>query len=162
MLGFSALAMPAASFAAGINLYNGGLGQIAGDMQTFGVAVCNGGPKAVSQSAPVSVAVGGQTAYIVSMFPIKAGVCAYSYLTYGQLGMASGGTYSVTVTIDPARTVITNANNQAVYKVAVPAVKVSAAAPAVAGKEETANANAQSGNFFNMLGGWLSDLFGGK
>ncbi len=156
--GVAALALPLAVLAAGVNLYNGGLGQVAGDMQNFGVAVCNGGAKAVTQAVPVTVAVGGQTATVTSASSIQPKACAYSYLTYGALSMRTGKTYSVTVTIDPVRTLISNSNNQTVYSITVPG----AAAALNGGQNQTANVNAQSGDFFSMIKNWFSNLFGGQ
>jgi hypothetical protein len=158
LAGLSALLLPAASFAATVNLYNGGFGQIASNAQNFGVAICNGGTKAVTQSVPVTVATLGQTATVASAPSIAAGSCTYGYLAYAQLGMQPGNTYSVTVTIDPARTVISNKNNQAVYSITVP--KLAAANGSAA--NGTANVGTQSGNFFSIIGNWLSSLFGGK
>lgn len=153
-LGFSAVALPAAAFAAGAgtpNLYNGGFGQIAGNTQDFGVAVCNGGAATVTQAVPVSVAVGGQTANILSPAPLKPGACAYSYLTYSQLGMQAGASYSVTVTVNGA--------SQAVYRITVPGGAAAGAATLNAANG-TANANAQFGDFFTMMQNWFKGMFG--
>jgi hypothetical protein len=65
--------------------------------------------------------------------------------------MQAGNTYTVTVTIDP--------KHVATYSVVVPGVTPVAA---VATANGTADVNAQSGNFFTMIGNWLSSLFGGK
>lgn len=157
--GVAAFALPAVMFAAGVNLYNGGFGQIAGNTQKFGVAVCNGGTQTVTQSVPITVAVGGQTATAVSAPPIKPKACAYSYLTYSALNMQAGKTYSVTVTIDPGRTLISNSNNQTVYGVTVPGAP--AAANAVS-PSQTANVNVQSGNFFSVIANWFTSLFHGQ
>ena len=159
VIGLSAVVIPAVSLAAGVNLINGGFGQIASNPQRFGIAVCNAGKTVVNQTVPVSVAVGGQSVTITSATPINAGACTYSYLTYSQLNMQAGAPYSVTVTIDPARTIIANKNNQTVYNITVP--KAPAASPATnPAANQTANASAQSGNFFTMLGNWLMGLFG--
>lgn len=156
ILSFATLVLPAVSFAAGINLYNGGFGQIAGDTQNFGVAVCNGGEKTVDQPALVSVAVAGQTAAVLSASPLPQGSCGYSYLNYSQLGMQAGGTYSVTATIDPGHTLISNSNNQAVYRITVPR-NLTITIPA---SNETAIVNTQSGDFFTMLANWFTNIWG--
>lgn len=163
VLGLSAVLLPvAASFAAtGVDLYNGGFGQAADNTQGFGVAVCNGGTKTVAQSVPVSVAVGGQTATTLSASSIKPSGCEYSYLNYSDLAMQAGKTYSVTVTIDPGRTLISNTNNQATYAVTVPGTPV-AVAPSENAAHETANVNFQSGDFFSMVFDWLKGFFGGQ
>lgn len=158
LAGSAAVIMPAAAFAAGATLTNGGLGQIASDPSHFGVAICNTGKTAMNQSVPVTVALNGKTVTVTSANTVKAGACAYSYLTYGELGMQAGQSYSLTVTIDPAHTMIANANNQATYAVTVPQVPGTAAA----GAPQTANVNAQSGNFFTMIANWLAGIFSTK
>lgn len=159
VVGLAAVVLPAASLATGLNLTNGGFGQVANNPQSFGVAICDAGKTAVSEAVPVTVAVGSQTANITSASPIKAGGCAYSYLTYSQLGMQPGTAYSVTVTIDPARTMIVNANNQTVYSITVPGSSAAAAQATTPAVAQTANANAQSGDFFSAIVNWLSGLF---
>jgi hypothetical protein len=153
--GLTAILIPAATFAAGISLNNGGVGQVASNPSQFGISVCNNGSAAVTQSVPVSVSVNGQTATVQSAAPIAGGACAYAYLDYSQFGMQAGNTYSASVTIDPQKTAITNSDNQASYSVAVPG----AGAQGTAG---TADVNAQSGNFFTMIFNWFAGLFGGK
>jgi len=154
------LASASVSLAAGAILRNGGLGQIAGNIQNFGVAACNGGTKAVSQSVPISVVSNGATVGILSASPIGAGACTYSYLSYSQFGMQAGKTYPVTVTIDPAHTLATNKDNQTIYSVTVPGVPAASAESADQAKA-TADANAQSGSFFSMMGNWLTGLLKG-
>jgi hypothetical protein len=156
-VGLSALVLPALSLVASINLQNGGLGQLANNVQNFGVAVCNGGASAVNQSVPVSVSASNQTASVLSASSIAKGACTYSYLSYAQLNMQPGSTYTVVVTIDPNRTVISNSNNQTSYTVTVPG----AIAQAPSSANGTANVGVQSGNFFSMLLNWLVGLFGG-
>lgn len=156
IIGLTVLAIPAASFAASVTLTNGGLGQVASNPSQFGVAVCNGGTKAISQSVPVSVSVNGQTANISSTASIAAGSCQYSYVPYSELDMQAGKTYSVSATIDPQKTLITNSNNQATYSVTVPGAQSAATQPEMA---NTADVNAQSGNIFTAFWGWLTRLF---
>jgi hypothetical protein len=156
LLSVAALALPALSLAASVTLTNGGLGQIAGNTQNFGVAVCNGGSATVSQSVPVAVTVGSQTGSILSASSIKAGACAYSYLAYSTFGMQAGNTYSVAVTIDPQHTVITNTNNQTTYSVTVPGNAVAQAPGANA--NGTADVSAQSGNWLSAFWNWLTHL----
>lgn len=158
VLGGSAVALvvgagllAASAFAAGVTLTNGGLGQVATNHQQFGVAVCNGGKASVAQSVPVSISANGVTVSVASVAPIAAGQCAYTYVTYSGLNMAAGGTYSVSATIDPNHTVITNSNNQASYTVAVPAASVAA---------QTSGAG-QSGNFLAVIGTAFSNFFSG-
>ena len=150
------------ALAAGINLNNGGLGQIASDPSRFGVAVCNGGKSVVTQSVPVSVSVGGQTTSLSSPTPIQVGSCSYAYATYGQLGMQSGKSYSISVTIDPQHTTISNTNNQATYTVQVPGAIRTTAQTETGTSGGTANVNAQSGNIFTTIFNWFAGLFGGK
>jgi hypothetical protein len=150
IIGFAAVAIPAASFAAGIVLTNGGLGQVASNPSQFGVAVCNGGSATVNQSVPISISVNGQTTTISSAASIAPGACQYSYTSYAQFSMQSGKTYSANVTIDPQKTLITNNTNQASYSVTVPG----STQPA-----PTADVNAQSGNFFADFWHWLVSLF---
>lgn len=160
LLGASTIAlMTATALAAGANLYNGGFGQVSGNTQNFGVAVCNGGTKAVTQSVPVSVTVNGSSAQVFSASSIEAQKCEYSYLSYGQLGMQAGKSYEVSVTIDPQRSFISNTNNQTSYGVTVPAAQT---AQTNAATNETANANAQSGNIFSAILNWIIHLFGGQ
>ncbi len=155
---FTALALltPALSLAAGVVLSNGGFGQAAGNPQNFGVAVCNHGTETVTQSVPVSVTVGDRSTSIMSGAPIKAGSCSYSYLPYAPLAMEAGHTYIVAVAVDPNHSIITNTDNQVSYDVTVPN---SPSAAAGASSAQSANVNAQSGNFFTMLLDWLSRLF---
>jgi hypothetical protein len=157
IIGLAALAIPAASFAAGVVLTNGGLGQVAANPSQFGVAACDGGTKTVNQSVPISITVNGQSATISSAASIAPGACEYSYIPYSQLGMQAGQTYSVAVTIDPQKTLISNSNNQATYSVTVPG-GLAAAANSAAGAN-TADVNAQSGNIFASFWHWLTNLF---
>lgn len=152
----SAIALPLVSMAATSDLTNGGLGQSAGNMQSFGVAVCNSGGKATTQSVQISVTANGETVTIPSAASIKPGACAYSYLDYSQLGMQTGGTYTVTATLDTSHV--------ATYSVTVPGgnPKPVAVAGTNANVKGTANVNAQSGNFFTDIANWFSALFGGK
>ncbi len=160
LLGASTIALMAATaFAAGVNLYNGGFGQVSGNTQSFGVAVCNGGTKTVTQSVPISVNVNGASAQVYSASSIAAGKCEYSYLSYSQLGMQAGKSYEVTVTIDPTRTVIANTNNQTTYSITVPAAQT---AQATNGANGTANVNTESGNIFSAIIHWFASLFGGQ
>ena len=145
----AALAVAGSAFAAGTILSNGGLGQVAGNTQSFGVAVCNGGTATVAQSVPISVTSNGQSASVPSNAPIAPGVCTYSYVNYNALNMSAGGTYSVNVTIDPSHTVISNTNNQANYSVTVPGGPV-AVAP------ET---NAQPVGFIAVIGAAFANFF---
>lgn len=145
------------AFAATLTLTNGGLGQIAANPQQFGVAVCAGAEKGLSQSVPVSVTVNGKSASISSASSIAAGNCGYSYLPYSQLGMQAGQTYSVDVVIDPQHTVSSNGNNESVYSVTVPGQ----AAPVAVqpSKNLTANISTQFANPITVLWNWLGDLY---
>jgi hypothetical protein len=71
--------------------------------------------------------------------------------------MQAGQTYSVSVTIDPTHSVISNTNNQATYSVTVPATATAAATTTT--NNGTANVNAQSGNFFTAILHWFESLF---
>lgn len=169
-------AIPAASFAAGVVLRNGGLGQAASNESQFGVAVCNGGTVAVTKSVPVSIAANGKSASVTSASAIAPGACEYSYVSYSQFAMRAGATYSVAVTIDPQKTLITNSDNQASYSVTVPgssSLGSAAPHPSVAptglatvqpspASANTANVNQQSGNIFAALWHWVLGLFGIK
>lgn len=151
-----AVAYAGIAFAAGINLYNGGLGQVASNPSQFGVAICNGGKATVAQSVPVAVAVNGQTMTLSSPSSIAASACSYIYSNYSQFGMQAGKSYSVAVTIDPQHTAITNSNNQATYSVQVPSATVGAQ---TANGADTADVNSQSGNIFIGFWNWLRSLF---
>jgi len=140
VLGMAAIAIPAASFAATATLKNGGVGQVAGNTASFGVAVCNKGSKVVTASVPVTVTVNGASTEVSSAPSIAAGACAYTYVSYASLGMQPGKTYSATVTI--------NGGDTASYTITVPGTQPS----------QTADVGAQAGGFW----AWLSHLFGGK
>lgn len=148
---FLAVLVPAVSVAASITLTNGGLGQVASNPSQFGVAVCNGGSVAITQSVPVTVSVNGQVANISSAPSIAVGACEYSYIPYSQLDMQVGQTYSAIVTIN------NNANGQATYSVTVPGAPSAAAAKPSAAN--TADVNAQSGNIFTSFWNWLTHLW---
>ena len=156
LVGFSAIALSAAvAFAAaGTGLYNGGLGQVAGNTQSFGVAVCNGGAKALTQPVPVSIMVNGLAITTISASPIAAGSCAYSYVAYSSFQMSPGKAYQVAVAIGSSK-------QPATYLITVP-TNTAATAPVVHGADQTANANTQSGDFFSIMGNWLKGLLGGK
>jgi CARDB len=149
IVAFSAiLFLPTLSaFAAGITLTNGGLGQAASTPNQFGVAVCNTGATALSQSVPVSVTVNGQSQTISSASSIAVGACAYAYLPYSQFNMQPGTSYTAQVVIDPGATVISNTNNSASYSITVP------------GTPATADVSAQSGNIFIAFWNWFKGLF---
>lgn len=151
-LGLSVFAFPATIVFAASRpvLTNGGLGQVAANPDSFGVAVCNGGTQTLTQSVPVSVTTNGQTASVSSAASIKAGGCEYSYLAYSQLGMQAGGTYSVTVTID--------SKDKATYDITIPSSPV-AVAPVATPVQATANVSDQSGNFFSTIFNWFANLF---
>lgn len=160
-LALAAAVIPAMSFAAGMTLVNGGLGEVASQPSSFGVSICNQGATALTTPVPVLVTSNGESATVNSMAPIAPGACAYSYLAYGQLGMTAGNTYSVIVTIDPNDTVIANTTAQtASYSVTVPGTQT--AQTQNAGDMGTANVNAQSGNFFSAIWGWFVGLFSGR
>jgi hypothetical protein len=147
--------IPALTASAGsIVLVNGGFGQLAGNSQNFGIAICNQGTNALNHAVPVTVSTGEKTVNISSVPSIKAGGCEYSYLAYKDLGMKAGNTYSVVVTIDPQHSVISNTTNKTTYSAVVPAGVASA------GSKATANASAQSGNFFAAIWNWIVSLFG--
>lgn len=156
-LGVISIALSVATAFAAVKpaLTHGGLGQIAGDTQNFGVAVCNSGTKAVAQAASLSVNANGRTVTVNSAAPINAGACTYTYLSYAQFGMEQGRTYPVAVTIDG------NTGGQATYSLAVPTTSQAAAVKAAAA-QATADVNVQSGNFFSMIANWFSGLFGGR
>ncbi len=156
IIGLAAL-LPAASFAASAVLKNGGLGQVASNQTQFGVAVCNGGSVGISQSVPVSVSTNGETATVSSVAPIASGACEYSYVPYGQLGMQAGQTYSVVVTIDPAKTLVAK-SDEATYSVTVPGGQA-AVNPQTGTSANTADVNAQSENIFAIFWHWLTSLF---
>ena len=148
--GWGALAFSA--FAASVVLTNGGLGQIAGNTQSFGLAVCNGGAVTIAQSVPILVSVNGTTATITSAASIAPGVCEYSYANYNQLGMVAGQTYSVNTTIDPNRTLISNSNNQATYSITVPAAQTAAVTTG-------GNTTTGSTNFLGSIGAIFTNFF---
>jgi hypothetical protein len=102
-------------------LVNSGLGQKAGDVTSFGVAICNKGTQALG-SAPVTVT-GNSHSLTVMTGALSQGSCGYSYIAYSDLGMTSGKTYLVVVTIDPNHTVVGDAD-QATYTVTVPSGQV--------------------------------------
>lgn len=137
------------AFAAGVVLTNGGLGQAAANQQSFGIAVCNGSAVAINKTVPVTVSANGITIPMVSAPSIAAGQCAYSYVNYNQFNMKAGQSYTVAVTIDPNKTVITNANNQATYTVAVPNQQ---------GTTTAANSSA-NGNFIAVIGSAFANFF---
>lgn len=107
-------------FAANMTLTSGGLGHQGGDVLTFGFAVCNGGATALTTSVPVTVSANGVVVNTESPAPIAPGACEYAYLPYASFNMTGGETYSVNVTVDPNKTVISNTNNQSSYTLAVP------------------------------------------
>ena len=131
------------AFAAGVVLTNGGLGQVAGNTTSFGLAVCNGGTKAISQSVPVAVSANNQTVTISSAASIQPGACEYSYANYADLGMVAGQTYSVSVTI--------NSTSQANYSVTVPSAQTAEATPAAT--------NPQPTDFLGSIGAVFMNFF---
>jgi hypothetical protein len=145
-----AVAVPVASFAASLVLTNGGLGQVASNPSQFGVAVCDGGSAAVSQSVPVTVTANGQTATLSSANSIAIGACQYSYVSYSQFNLQAGQTYPVAVSI--------NGGAQANYSMTVPG-GTTAAATQPAPTANTADVNAQSGNIFTAFWHWFVNLF---
>jgi hypothetical protein len=149
-VGFLAVVLPALSLAAGVTLTNGGLGQVAGNASSFGVAVCDGGKSALTASVPVSVTANGVSISTNSASNIAAGACEYTYVPYSQFNMQAGNTYTVNVTIDSNHATITNTNNQTSYSVTVPSSATAAG---------TADVSAQSGNIFTSFWHWLTNLF---
>jgi hypothetical protein len=157
-IGVSAImlfAWAASSFAAGLDLVNGGLGQVATNPQQFGIAVCDKGSQPVSASLPIAVDTNGQMETISSAASIAAGQCEYSYLDYSQLNMQPGQSYSVNVTIDPQHTEISNSDNSATYSVTVPG-KMSATQT---GAGLTANASNQLSSPIAAFFNWFFGLF---
>lgn len=154
IFGFSILLLApmVPAFAASVVLTNGGLGQVAGNTQSFGIAVCNKGTQALGQSVPLSVSAAGQVAAIESTAPTPAGSCSYTYVNYSQFGMTAGQTYTVTVTIDPQHTLTSNANNQATYDVTVPGTSAQA-------ETETQTAASGNNNLLAYLGSVLVNFF---
>ena len=114
------LMAPSASFAASIDIINGGIGQVSSNPQQFGVAVCNEGDETLTSALPITVTVADQTVTTSSTAPIDAGQCLYTYLDYSQFNMQPSQTYSVDVVIDPQHTVVSNTNNEATYSVIAP------------------------------------------
>jgi hypothetical protein len=110
--------------ASGIVLINSGLGQKSGNVTNFGVAVCNNGTGNLAQAVPIRITANGQTGTVSSPAPLQAGSCGYSYISYATFNMSRGQTYSVAVTIDPNRTVVSNTNTQAAYSITVPSGRV--------------------------------------
>src|SRR5665213_526323 len=100
----SLMSVAGVTVAASVVLTNGGLGQVAGNTQSFGLAVCNNGKQAVMQPVPVLVSANGMATTISSASSIQPGVCQYSYANYSDLAMMAGQTYAVSVTIDPGHT----------------------------------------------------------
>jgi hypothetical protein len=121
----SLLVVVAPAFAAsGAVLSHAGVGQKAGDVTTFGIAVCNNGDQQISQSVPISARANGRTVSTYVNGPLNAGACAYSYLSYDMFGMVGGQTYSVLVDIDPQHSITQSVEPQAAYSVAVPSGQV--------------------------------------
>lgn len=141
--------VPAFALAAGNALVNGGLGQSAGNVSNFGLAVCNHGTTKILQPATLTVTVNGQIANISSPSPVSAGACAYTYIPYAQFNMEAGISYDVTVALD--------GGNPSTYSVTVPGTPPATQAPAT----QTANTSAQSGGFFRMIVDWFANLFKG-
>jgi hypothetical protein len=112
---FAVFGMALSASAAGVILTNGGFGQRSGETAHFGFAVCNGGTVAFSGNVPVTVSANNitQTITVASSIPVAS--CTYSYLPYATFNMVPGYTYSVSVTIDPQHSVITNTDNQITY-----------------------------------------------
>ena len=147
ILAFSAFT----AMAAGYTLTNGGFGQVAGNNDSFGIAVCNGGKQATTQAVPVSVSANGATVTVSSASSIAPGKCEYTYLQYSQLSMAAGNTYDVAVTIDPSHTLSANANNSASYNITVPGAPVAAA--------QSEGTTSGSGNFLATIGSAFAHFF---
>ncbi len=148
---FAVSAMP--SFAATFILMNGGLGQAVSNPQQFGVAVCNNSGQTLSAAVPVAVTVGSESATVSAPAPITAGNCQYAYVSYSQLGMQAGTTYTVSVVIDPQHTVSSNAD-ATTYSATVPTQV------AVGNNGSlTANAGAQLSNPLMAVWNWLVHLF---
>jgi hypothetical protein len=147
------------AFAATFTLTNGGLGQTVANTQQFGVAVCNKSTANLTQSVPIVVTTNGESATISSASTIQAGSCEYSYLPYSQLGMKSGETYSVNVTIDPQNSVISNSDNATVYNVTVPGQAMVAANNTPTQPNLTANIASQFANPLVSLWNWLGDFY---
>lgn len=145
------------AFAASFDLTNGGLGQAALNPQQFGVAVCDKSSDALTSAVPVTVTVGGQSATVSSVSPIAAGQCAYSYVSYSQLDMQPGQTYSVSVTVDPQHTVASNSNDEANYSVTVPG----GAQASAKNTNLTADVAGQLSNPFSAAWNWIAGLFKG-
>lgn len=157
-ISIATIAIAPALAATGVILHNGGLGQTAGDTKNFGVAVCNGGTKAVTQSVLVSVSANEATADIASASSIAAHKCEYTTVAYAAFNMQAGQSYQVSVTIDPKHTIISNTDNQASYNITVPAGQTAQTNVAANG---SANANAEAGNVFASIFQWLAHFFTG-
>jgi hypothetical protein len=104
----------------GVVLVNSGLGQKAGDVTDFGVAVCDQGSVALSHAVPISVTVNGVTVSANSPASLAVGGCGYTYLNYHSFNLSTGQTYSVQTIIDPQGTTVSNSNTQALYSMTVP------------------------------------------
>jgi hypothetical protein len=154
LVGLTLLSVSAA-MAASLTLTNGGLGQAAANPQEFGVAVCAGN-SALTQSVPVTVSVGSQSATVSSAASIAAGSCEYTYLPYSQLAMQAGQTYTVNVTVDPQHTISANSNNETAYGVTVPTQPVAETAQS---KNLTADVASQFPNPFTVVWGWITGFF---
>ena len=109
------LAIAMSANAAGITLTNGGFGQRSGDVGSFGFAVCDSGSVLFSGGVPISVTANGVPDVVSFTSPLAASSCGYTYLPYASFNMVPGNTYSISVTIDPQHSLITNINNQATY-----------------------------------------------
>ena len=115
------LAVPfaaAAQTVQGVDLYNGGFGQQAKSTTTFGIAICNGGNQAPSQSVPVVIAGNGKTqSLLVNQVYLGPGICRYEYVSYSSFAMQGGNIYNIGVTIDPGNVIpeSNKKNNQTTY-----------------------------------------------
>lgn len=117
--------------ASGVVLSNGGIGQRVSDPSNFGIAICNKGSKSLAQAVPLWITANGKSATINSAAPIAAGSCGYSYASYASLSLAAGNTYTVSVIIDPDKSVVgAGTNTQANYTITVPGVAASPTANA--------------------------------
>jgi hypothetical protein len=145
------MALPVAFASASTDaaLYNGGLGQVASDPASFGVAVCNKGPVALLGAVPIDIASNGQSIEVQSSATIDAGSCEYSYVNYSAFDMQVGTTYSVSVTIDHG--------TQATYNMTVP--EVPASTTAMLGRtSELANINIVLGTILSDITHWVSSV----
>jgi hypothetical protein len=109
------VAVATSASAASVTLTNGGFGQRNNDANSFGFAVCNGSATSFSGRVPVVVTANGITQTVSFTSSLAPSACSYTYLSYATFNMVSGKTYSISVTIDPQHSLVTNTNNRATY-----------------------------------------------